>query len=409
MKPTVVLTAFAAVAALSAAATPVVSGVKLEQKSNRTAEVTYTLDGDAVVTLDILTNATDGAWVSIGADNITHTWGDVNVLVKGAGEHTLYWAPEKAWTDRFEIKYDVKAVVKAWAPDAPPDYMVVDLETPGAIRYYETAAQLPDGGLTNDCYRMDRLVMRKIPAKGVQWRMGSPSTETGRKTGKWEAEETTHYVTLTNDYYMGVFEVTKRQVYYMGGDWAAAAVATLPAQQTTYVKIRGDNASYDWPVNGHAVDAASYIGKLRELTGIDTFDLPSEARWEYACRAGNGGAYNNGNDLPSLGWYADNSGNAVHRVGEKSPNAWGLYDMHGNVFELCLDWCQDDLGSASVTEPDVAKTDAYGDGNFYKVARGGGYDRTSDICRNAYRTTYNRVGNGNLNTGFRLVCDAVAK
>ena len=404
---TLVIAAAAMSAVTSAFATPTVTGTTIEQQSSRTVKIAYNLDEDAVVTLDILTNATADVWVSIGAENITHTWGDVNVLVKGAGPHTLYWAPEKSWTAQFNERYAVKALVKAWAKDAPPDYMVVDLETPGAIRYYETAEQLPNGGLTNDCYRTDRLVMRKIPAKGVQWRMGSPSVETGRKTGRWEAEEITHYVTLTNDYYMGVFEVTKRQAWYMGVEWQSPA--TSPIAQITYAQLRGDNASYDWPVNGHAVDPNSHIGKLRTLTGIDTFDLPAEARWEYACRAGTSGAYNNGTDLTVLAWFSSNSGGAVHRVGEKTPNAWGLYDMHGNVTELCLDWCKDDLGFASVIEPEIAKTDPYGDGKYYKISRGGAYDVADSNCRSAHRTTYVMVINAFKNMGFRLVCEAEAK
>lgn len=402
-----IVMAVAAMSIITASATPTVTGTTIEQQGSRTVKVTYNLNEDAVVTLDILTNATADVWVSIGTKNITHTWGDVNILVKGAGTHTLYWAPERSWTAQFNEKYSVKALVKAWAKDAPPDYMVVDLETPGAIRYYETSEQLPDGGLTNDCYRTDRIVMRKIPAKGIQWRMGSPSTETGRKTGKWEAEETTHYVTLTNDYYMGVFEVTKRQAWYMGVEWQTPA--TSPIAQTSYANMRGDNAAYDWPEDGHAVDPNSYIGKLRTLTGIDTFDLPTEARWEYACRAGTSGAYNNGNGLAAIGWYSTNSDNATHRVGEKLPNAWGLYDMHGNVKELCLDWGKDDLGSASVIEPEIAKTDLYGNGNYYKISRGGAYDSSDAESRSAYRTTYVEVSKAYKNVGFRLVCDAVAK
>lgn len=405
---TLAIAAAAMSAVTSAFATPTVTGTTIEQQSSRTVKITYNLDEDAVVTLDILTNATADVWVSIGAENITHTWGDVNVLVKGAGQHTLYWAPEKSWTAQFNERYAVKALVKAWAKDAPPDYMVVDLETSGAIRYYETAEQLPNGGLTNDCYRTDRLVMRKIPAKGVQWRMGSPSVETGRHTGRWYAEETTHYVTLTNDYYMGVFEVTKRQAWYMGAEWQSPAA--LPIGQASYASIRGDNASYDWSVSGHAVDPNSYIGKLRTLTGIDTFDLPSEARWEYACRAGASGAYNNGSDVTAVAWYKDNSGSATHRVGEKLPNAWGLYDMLGNVREQCLEWLSDNLESSSVIEPTpTAKTDPYQDGNYYKVARGGSYDETADTCRNADRTSYVKVNTYYKNTGFRLACDAVAK
>ena len=137
--------AIIATVGVSAFAIPTVSDVKVEQDGLRNVKVTYKLDADAVVTLDVLTNTAEGAWVSIGAKNITHTWGDVHRLVRKTGdgatsEHTCGWAADRSWKDNVDAKLDIKAVVKAWATNAPPDYMVVDiLPVMGTVRYYESA------------------------------------------------------------------------------------------------------------------------------------------------------------------------------------------------------------------------------------------------------------------------------
>jgi formylglycine-generating enzyme required for sulfatase activity len=134
--------------------------------------------------------------------------------------------------------------------------------------------------------------------------------------------------------------------------------------------------------------------------------LPSESEWEYACRAGTRSALNNGKDLITIdgrcrhlnkvGWYAKNSGGKTHPVGELAPNRWGLYDMHGNVFELCHDRYHDDYkgapddGSASETPP-----------GSYRVKRGGGWYCNAGNCRSSYRYISSPpYRSGNL--GFRL-------
>ena len=427
---TIHLAALAALAAVATeASSPVVSGVAMRQEATKNVEITYTLSESAVVTLDIVTNAPGGGWASIGAANITNVWGDVNKLVTGAGTHTLHWAPDASWLDETGFGSEVKARVKAWATDAPPPYMVVDLAIAGAgvptsnfIRYYESAEQLPDGGLASDIYRTERLVMRRIPAKGVTWRMGAPTTERWREWGNG-GKETPHYVTLSDDYYIGVFETTITQYHqYMGGDTQYSG--TLAAINVTYEGLRGDNASYDFPANGHAVASESKFGILRARTGGIAFDLPTEAQWEFACRAGEGGPFSPAIDMSDLashinwtanfeaiGWCLgkddpDRTSFERYRVGGKLPNAWGLYDMHGNVYELCLDWYKYDLGSASVTDPSVSVSER---SDSKKVCRGGSAHYACQYqCRAAYRYPGKYINATDNVVGFRLVCPAVA-
>ena len=133
------------------------------------------------------------------------------------------------------------------------------------------------------------------------------------------------------------------------------------------------------------------------------FRLPSESEWEYCCRAGTTTRFYTGNsesDLSRAGWYNGNSGNKTHPVGQKQPNAWGLYDMHGNVWEWCEDDYHDDYngaptdGSALIDNPRGSR----------RVLRGGSWSRSSRSCRSAYRRG-NDPGDRFDNDGFRLVCD----
>ena len=151
--------------------------------------------------------------------------------------------------------------------------------------------------------------------------------------------------------------------------------------------IRGNSSTYNWPSTAE-VEPSTFIGRLHSRTGFN-FDLPTEAQWEYACRAGTTSKYNNGgdseSDLKKLGRYKGNASDgkggyssAHTTVGSYEPNAWGLYDMHGNVYEWCLDWYGDLAGG--VIDPE-GPLSALG-----RVGRGGGCNSSSaSSCTSSYR------------------------
>lgn len=257
--------------------------------------------------------------------------------------------------------------------DGAGGYRVIDLSAgPDAVAY--PVAELdavPPGGWTDD-YRTTKLVLRKIPA-------GTDVFE--------------RYV-LTEDFYCGVFEVTRGQYERVMG--------ACPSGGT------GDGRAVDRVSHDRLCGADGFLARLRARTGLAGLDLPSEAQWEYACRAGAAGDYNNGgsstNDLNALGRYRDNrhdgrggsSGTGTTTVGSYAPNAWRLYDMHGNAWEWCRDWYGAD-GGLSGTNPVGAVT------GVCRVVRGGGWSADADACRASSRAGVD-PSTGGSGHGFRLVC-----
>ena len=194
-------------------------------------------------------------------------------------------------------------------------------------------------------------------------------------------------VTLTKPFYMGVFEITQKQYQLVTGSNPSSYKGDMrPVECVSWNDIRG---AYNWP-SVTTVDSATFIGKLQAKTGLN-FDLPTESQWEYACRAGTTSYYNNGgssdNDLKQLGRYSDNrtdgrgSYSEHTTVGSYSPNAWGLYDMHGNVLEWCLDWYG---GINSYPTTDFSGADS----GSYRVLRGGCWNIGSIDARSSYRWDY---------------------
>ncbi|MGB2754096.1 MAG: formylglycine-generating enzyme family protein [Phycisphaerae bacterium] len=221
-----------------------------------------------------------------------------------------------------------------------------------------------------------------IPAG--KFMMGSPDSEQGRS----KDEGPQHGVTLSKSFYMGVTEVTQAQYEaVMGTNPSHFQGATNPVEEVSWN------------------DAREFCKKLSEKTR-QAVRLPTEAEWEYACRAGTATAFSFGDADSALGdyaWYRANSGWKTHPVGQKKPNAWGLFDMHGNV----LEWCTDLYGEypkGPVTDPSGSATGDRG----YLVLRGGSWIRAD---AGAFRCA-NRSSNGpsvrDFNYGLRVVVSVSA-
>ena len=428
MKTKTTFPILAVAAAISAFADPVVQSVEMAQADDRTVTITYTLsESPAVVTLDIKTNATGE---SIGGENLQYVTGDVNKKVSGKPTYTITWRPDFSWQGNLA---DVKAEITAWPLDNTPDYMVVDLTAPKPdnVRYYASTNFLPGGLMENRKYRTTSIVMRKILAKGVTWWMGSSDGDGGRSTG---SQEIRHQVTLTNNYYIGVFEVSQTQWTLVQTARPDAAKFNLcgyramrPVEYVCYNEIRmaanstSANANAkEWPEPPYT---GSYLDLLRQKTDID-FDLPSDAEWEYACRAEHGdNEWNNGvaytsSTLASTapGRHNQNGGNNTTAsnmgfancpasigtavCGTYAPNDWGLYDMHGNVGEWCLDWYKADLTGTDGSVVTVQQTN--------RVRRSGLGSDAAVHLRSAARTG-NAPGFQHQFIGFRLACRAGLK
>ena len=215
--------------------------------------------------------------------------------------------------------------------------------------------------------------------------MGSPESEQRR-----EGNETQHEVTISKDYYLGVYEVTQaeyQQVMNKNPSYFQGA------------KIRDSSRHPVEQVSWN--DAVEFCKRLSELPEEKragrVYRLPTEAEWEYACRAGSKTAYSFGESSKALddyAWYDGGSNRQTHPVGEKKPNAWGLFDMHGNVWEWCSDW-YGQYPKGVVSDPAGPKEGSA------RVQRGGGWVGLAAVCRSAHRDGFVpsvRDGDG----GFRV-------
>jgi formylglycine-generating enzyme required for sulfatase activity len=194
---------------------------------------------------------------------------------------------------------------------------------------------------------------------------------------------TPHKVTITKPFYLGKFEVTQEQ-------WQAVTGSNPSNFKGTKQPVE----SVSWE------DCRIFLRELQTKLPGQKFRLPTEAEWEYACRAGSTTTYCYGDDDIRLGgyaWYDQNSDNTAHPVGEKKPNAWGLHDMHGNVREWCADWYGD--------YPNGEATDPTGPGSgSIRVLRGGPWNGVPGTCRSANRLRES-PGRRFTNVGFRLCLD----
>ena len=237
------------------------------------------------------------------------------------------------------------------------------------------------------------MVMVPIPAGEFQ--MGSPD-QTVRRDAVGESRRTErpqHLVKITKPFYLSIYEVTQQQ----------------------YEKVMGTRRWAGWPFTQEGPDypaewlfksaAVKFCRKLSEKEGVK-YHLPTEAQWEYACRAGTTTDYSFGDDVTQLEKYAWYNKSALvetfkfeghaHRVGQKLPNPWGLYDMHGNVWEWCQDWYAPYSSEKVVTDPTGP---AQGE---HLVIRGGAFNHYAKNARSAYRSNIPVEPSGPYAVGFRV-------
>ncbi len=237
-------------------------------------------------------------------------------------------------------------------------WSVVLLATAGT-GFGEESKHLPKE-LAIDLGGVVKLEMVLIPAG--EFLMGSPDSD--KDAQGWEKPQ--HRVRITKPFYLGKYLVTQEQ-------WGAV-MGSNPS------RIKGPKNPVEmvsWE------DCQEFLKRLNAKVGGGKFQLPTEAQWEYACRAGSTMRYCFGDDEKQLGeyaWYDKNSGSKTHPVGEKKPNAWGLYDMHGNVWEWCQDWSDAGYYAKSPTDDPTGPT-----GGSDRVFRGGSWNLPAWLCRSAYR------------------------
>jgi formylglycine-generating enzyme required for sulfatase activity len=214
------------------------------------------------------------------------------------------------------------------------------------------------------------------------FQMGSPP---GEKDS--QVDERQHEVTISEDYYLGAFELTQAQYLKVMGNnpsiFQGDKVAERDPQTNQVVKnVDSSNHPVEQVYWHDAIEFCRRLSALPEEKAAGrVYRLPTEAEWEYACRAGSQTKYSFGDNESQLGdcaWYNQNACRQTHPVGEKKPNAWGLYDMHGNVWEWCSDW-YGDYPEGDLRDPAGARE------GTRRVGRGGGWSLGAEYCRSANR------------------------
>ena len=403
--------------------------------------VSYTLTGeDAIVTLDVLTNG-----VSVGGAALRRVAGDVNRTVS-AGTRAIWWRPG---ADCDVAGADVQAVVRTWTREAPPDYTAFALAGTKDRLFYTCEDALPYG-IGSDAYRTGYLLLRRIPAAGRTFTMGSSPSEPACDNNM--NREDAHPVSFTKDFWLGVFEFTQRQFELASPETAhgffytnALHAATRPADCLWYRLMHG-GPNMSGPNKENAVYGV--LNTLSLNTGlaaawgepgalINGFNFPTEAQWEFACRAGTATPLYNGFFQLNGGWQVegvheegldvlarycangglvdDGTGKLVSapgdvdttfgtaRVGSYQPNAFGLYDMLGNVFEICQDVYQGRLGSAPQVDP-LRKM--VGEDKTQIVARGGNAKGLTYYCRATQRVGPMSVPTGSNDSALAAKVEA---
>ena len=352
--------------------------------------------GDPSKTADLFVTGKDGvAPVTLSGSSLS---GDLFGV--SPGDRRIVWDPEMGQIGKTFTQFDVAFTTQP----SKTTYMIVDLQKnvgdSDQITYrYEGAWK----DVTNSIYKTSSLVFRRIPATTSEvWRAMSDGTDyftSGSPTSEVErmaVREASVKIKLTQDYWLAVFELTQGQIWCVTNGFTHTNYE-YPVN-LSYDQMRGTVAQgINWPTTGHTVAPNSVLAVFREKTGL-ALDLPTEAQWDYACRGGTTTPFNDGvfkevyttNDydvsLMKLGRFKLN-GNSLTYVGRYLPNAWGLYDMHGNANEYCLNLMEDNINpgnEAYLLNPSGSTNTAYG--TSYRAVRSGSASADSKNCRTASRS-----------------------
>lgn len=338
----------AALALHAAPGTPAITSVASNAEDGH-VELVYSLPGseDAIVTLTVM--AGGQTYEAI------HAVGAVNCRVAAGTGRTIHWYPKQELPAGTYAAGGIEFNLKAWSLSTPPDYMAVSLLAPSCVRYYVSTSAVP-GGVQDSRWKEDWMLLRRIPAKGVTWRAGCAASDYCWNTSEQTSAngfQSLRYVTSTADFYLGVYEVTQAQYMRLSGGANPSTVIQSSFETTAshYVLHQTD---WKWhPAETVTwVLATNAVAKLAAASGLG-FDLPTADDWEFAARGETAwGTYNGAPHNPTVlspigvnfqvqnSYYgASHPQYACHLpVGQKRPNAYGLYDMVGNVTEWCSGW-----------------------------------------------------------------------
>ncbi|HOR97906.1 MAG TPA: formylglycine-generating enzyme family protein [Kiritimatiellia bacterium] len=349
----------------------------------------------------VVKDATGGAHdvnvtVKHGNTSVTTGWYSGELYGVSEGAHTIWWNPMTNLTTYADAFWN-DLTVELTLVDASDMYMVIDCTTNASLAVSFTNAP-PAGGWNQNLYKTSKLVLRKIPAG--TYIMGSPENELGRNTNRYR--EVQHQVTLTKSFYIGIFPFTQKQYTNLEvpTDYnPSPADPQKPAINRGLEIWRGTNCWDNgvWPhcgEDGFLTRFTSRVTLPAKLTGY-VFDLPTIAQWQYACRAGTIGAWNNGTtitnvtedaNLDLLARYKKNPKvgyHMSHPVGCFLPNAFGLYDMHGNVHEMARDKAYGSQFAKWYTNAPAVDPLESGDPWPYVPACGGYWNDPAGECRSA--------------------------
>ena len=406
-----------ALAAACAANAVTVSSVTARQRWPWSAmmDIDFTLEDTSAPTANYLVQVT--ATYAQGTESVVaKTF--VNEPVFTNGTHRLIWNLGKDIPNVKANDFVVTVTATPYA-ESTGSYLVFDLSGGSTAKSYpHWYTSVPPEVLPNTAQacKTTEMWFRRVPAGTIMQGNGVSGTDTSLPA---------HSVTISTDYYVAIFETTQQQWYQIFGEWkgswkneqwrAARPVEYIDTtnEMPNNGAIRGNWSARDAQTSTN-VTSDSFVGFLRSKTGFGRIDLPTEAQWEYACRAGTTGArYSDKpiaelarcgatDDSKTLAPYANGTTNGTAVVGSYAPNPWGLYDMYGNVLELCLDrWEQTpaDMAPYSGIDPVGSVT---ADNNNARVCRGGYYSASAagNVFNSYYRRKFEYYSSW---LGFRLV------